>query len=145
MTTPSYEYHGLMATTWDLFRGDTSQWEDRFFYLDVVTKYGGPVLDVGCGTGRILLDFITQGVDIDGVDNSPDMLALVQGKSRENGREAGAVSTGDGQALAAAQIPDHPRPFEFVSTAVGRLRCRPLPLNAYTTICSRAACSPCPS
>jgi SAM-dependent methyltransferase len=83
MTTPSYEYHGLMAKTWDLFRGDTSQWEDRFFYLDVVTKYGGPVLDVGCGTGRILLDFMTQGVDIDGVDNSPDMLALCRQKAAE--------------------------------------------------------------
>lgn len=81
MTSPSYEYHGLMAKTWDLFRGDTSQWEDRFFYLDVVTKYGGPVLDVGCGTGRILLDFMKQGVDIDGIDNSPDMLALCRQKS----------------------------------------------------------------
>lgn len=83
MTSPSYEYHGLMATTWDLFRGDTSKWEDRFFFLDVVTKYGGPVLDVGCGTGRILLDFMKQGVDIDGVDNSPDMLALCREKATE--------------------------------------------------------------
>jgi ubiquinone/menaquinone biosynthesis C-methylase UbiE len=87
MTSPSYEYHGLMATTWDLFRGDTSQWEDRFFFLDVVTKYGGPVLDVGCGTGRILLDFMKQGVDIDGVDNSPDMLALCRQKAAKMGVE----------------------------------------------------------
>ena len=85
MTTLPYEYHGLMAKTWDLFRGDTSTWEDRFFYLDVVTKYGGPVLDVGCGTGRILLDFMTQGVDIDGVDNSPEMLALCREKSAKMG------------------------------------------------------------
>ena len=85
MTTPSYEYHGLMAKTWDLFRGDTSQWEDRFFYLDVVTKYGGPVLDVGCGTGRILLDFMKQGVDIDGVDNSPEMLSLCRKKAAQAG------------------------------------------------------------
>ena len=80
---PSYEYYGMMAEFWDLFRGDTSTWEDRFFYLDVVRKYGQPVLDVGCGTGRILLDFMQQGIDIDGVDNSPDMLALLQQKAEK--------------------------------------------------------------
>jgi SAM-dependent methyltransferase len=81
MTTPDYEYYGLMATFWDLFRGDTSNWHDRFFYLNVVRKYGQPVLDVGCGTGRILLDFMGQGIDIDGFDNSPDMLALCKQKA----------------------------------------------------------------
>jgi ubiquinone/menaquinone biosynthesis C-methylase UbiE len=83
MTTPSYEYYGMMAEFWDLFRGDTSTWDDRFFYLDVVKKYGQPVLDVGCGTGRILLDFMQQGFDIDGVDNSPDMLARLHQKAEK--------------------------------------------------------------
>jgi ubiquinone/menaquinone biosynthesis C-methylase UbiE len=83
MTTPSYEYYGMMAEFWDLFRGDTSTWDDRFFFLDVVKKYGQPVLDVGCGTGRILLDFMQQGFDIDGVDNSPDMLALLHQKAEK--------------------------------------------------------------
>jgi SAM-dependent methyltransferase len=81
MTTPNYEYYGMMAEFWDLFRGDTSTWEDRFFYVDVVKTYGQPVLDVGCGTGRILLDFLQQGIDIDGVDNSPDMLTRLQQKA----------------------------------------------------------------
>lgn len=80
-TPPSYEYYGMMAEFWDLIRGDTSTWEDRFFFLDVVKKYGQPVLDVGCGTGRILLDFMQQGIDIDGVDNSPEMLARLQQKA----------------------------------------------------------------
>lgn len=82
-TTPSYEYYGMMAEFWDLFRGDTSNWEDRFFFLDVVKKYGGPTLDVGCGTGRILLDFMQQGFDIDGVDNSPEMLAFLKQKAEK--------------------------------------------------------------
>lgn len=83
MTTPSYEYYGMMAEFWDLFRGDTSTWDDRFFFLEVVRKYGQPVLDVGCGTGRILLDFMEQGIDIDGVDNSPDMLTLLHQKAEK--------------------------------------------------------------
>jgi SAM-dependent methyltransferase len=81
MTTPDYEYYGLIAEFWDLFRGDTSTWDDRFFYLEAVRKYGQPVLDVGCGTGRILLDFMQQGIDIDGIDNSPDMLRLCKQKA----------------------------------------------------------------
>ena len=87
MTLPEYEYRGLMAQAWDLLRGDTSQWEDRFFYLEAIRKYGQPVLDVGCGTGRLLLDFLSQGMDMDGVDNSPEMLALCQQKAAQMGLE----------------------------------------------------------
>jgi SAM-dependent methyltransferase len=82
-TPPSYEYYGMMAEFWDLIRGDTSNWEDRFFFLDVVKKFGQPVLDVGCGTGRILLDFMQQGIDIDGVDNSPEMLERLRQKAEK--------------------------------------------------------------
>lgn len=76
MTTelPDYEYRGLMADSWDLLRGDTSQWADRFFYLEVIKESGQPVLDVGCGTGRLLLDYLAQEIDVEGVDNSPEML-----------------------------------------------------------------------
>lgn len=85
MVLPDYEYKGLMAHAWDLLRGDTTQWEDRFFYLDVIRKYGQPVLDVGCGTGRLLLDYLSRGIDVDGVDNSPEMLALCMRKAEDMG------------------------------------------------------------
>lgn len=82
MSTPSYEYYGMMAEFWDLFRGDTSTWEDRFFFLEVVKKYGQPALDVGCGTGRILLDFMQLGFEVDGIDNSPEMLERLRQKAQ---------------------------------------------------------------
>lgn len=82
-----YEYKGLMAEAWDVLRGDTSRWADRFFYLEAVQKYGQPVLDIGCGTGRLLLDYLGQGIDVDGVDNSPEMLALCRVKARALGLE----------------------------------------------------------
>lgn len=72
----NYEYRGLMVRYWDLLRGDTSNWPDRFMYLDLIQKYGQPVLDVGCASGRLLLDFAAQGIDIDGVDLSPEMIEL---------------------------------------------------------------------
>jgi ubiquinone/menaquinone biosynthesis C-methylase UbiE len=81
MSLPDYEYKGLMAQAWDVLRGDTSTWPDRFFYLQLIQRFGQPVLDVGCGTGRLLLDYLAQGIDIDGMDNSPDMLALCRYKA----------------------------------------------------------------
>lgn len=80
-----YEYRGLLAETWDLLRGDTSAWEDRAFYRDLIVEFGQPVLDVGCGTGRLLLDYLAPGIDIDGVDNSPEMLALCRAKAEAAG------------------------------------------------------------
>jgi len=81
MPTPDYEYRGMMAQTWDLFRGDTSKWEDRNFYFEIIRESGEPVLDVGCGTGRLLLDYKSLGIDIDGVDISPEMLDLCRQKA----------------------------------------------------------------
>lgn len=85
MDEQTYEYQGLLASTWDLLRGDTSQWPDRFFFREVIDRSGQPVLDVGCGTGRLLVDFMADGLDVDGVDNSPEMLALCQEKAQQLG------------------------------------------------------------
>lgn len=85
MSNVNYEYRDLLAQTWDLFRGDTSEWADRFFYRDLIKEYGQPVLDIGCGTGRLLLDYLEEGVDVYGVDNSPEMLALCKEKASELG------------------------------------------------------------
>jgi len=80
-----YEYRGMLAETWDLLRGDTSQWQDRFFYRNFINQQGGRVLDVGCGKGRLLLDYMKDGIDIEGVDNSPEMLELCREKANEIG------------------------------------------------------------
>lgn len=85
MVEPSYEYWGLMAQAWDLLRGDTSQWADRFFFLELIAREGQPVLDVGCGGGRLLLDYAKQGIDIDGVDISPELLELARHKTVARG------------------------------------------------------------
>ena len=69
-----------MAQAWDVLRGDTSHWANRFFFLEVIQKYGQPVLDVGCRKGRLLLDYLQIGIDIGGVDNSPEMLAILSAK-----------------------------------------------------------------
>jgi SAM-dependent methyltransferase len=80
-----YEYRGLMAQAWDLLRGDYSAWPDRAFYRSILEQREGPALDVGCGTGRLTLDYLQAGLDVDGVDNSPEMLALCRAKAAAAG------------------------------------------------------------
>lgn len=88
MTTPDYDYHGMVASTWDLWRDNTSDWPDRHRYLAAIQQYGQPVLDVGCGTGRIILDFLQLGMDVDGMDDSPEMLAVCREKAEKLGLSA---------------------------------------------------------
>ena len=83
--TPDLEYVGLMALAWDPLRGDTSGWEDRAYYLDLVRERGEPVLDVGCGTGRLLLDYLGLGIDVDGLEISAEMLAICRSKAAAAG------------------------------------------------------------
>jgi SAM-dependent methyltransferase len=80
-----YKYTGLLATTWDVLRGDTSRWGDRARFRDLIRRHGQPALDVGCATGRLILDYLDEGIDIDGVDRSPEMLALCRTKAEARG------------------------------------------------------------
>jgi SAM-dependent methyltransferase len=57
----------------------------RDFYVGLAQAAGGPVLDVCCGTGRILLPCLEAGVDIEGVDGSAPMLARLKHKAHERG------------------------------------------------------------
>jgi len=85
MDSENYEYRGFLASAWDLLRGDTSDWSDRPFYRNIILQSGQPALDIGCGTGRLLLDYLAEGIDIDGVDNSPEMLAICREKAQKRG------------------------------------------------------------
>jgi ubiquinone/menaquinone biosynthesis C-methylase UbiE len=78
-----YEYRDMLATTWDLLRGDMLDSPDRQFCRDFVENNGQPALDVGCGTGRLLLEFLADGIQIDGVDVSPEMVDLCRQKAAD--------------------------------------------------------------
>ncbi len=48
---------------------------DVRFYADVAEARGGPVLELGVGTGRVALEIARRGVELVGVDRMPEMLA----------------------------------------------------------------------
>ncbi|MEQ9330002.1 class I SAM-dependent methyltransferase [Thalassobaculum sp.] len=49
---------------------------DVAFYLDCARRFGSPVLELGTGTGRVLLPLAEAGYEVWGLDLSPAMLAV---------------------------------------------------------------------
>lgn len=62
------------------------------FWLDVGKRAGGPVLEAGCGTGRILLRLVGAGVDADGFDASGPMIERLHAKARAGAWPVSAVT-----------------------------------------------------
>jgi ubiquinone/menaquinone biosynthesis C-methylase UbiE len=54
--------------------------QDVVFYVEMARESGGPVLELGCGTGRVLIPIARAGIEINGVDNSSSMLAICKQK-----------------------------------------------------------------
>lgn len=55
------------------------------YFQQLIERGGGPALDVGCGTGRLLLPYLRAGLDVDGCDISSDMVALCRDKAAAEG------------------------------------------------------------
>ena len=73
-------YRGLCASTYDALVppdavGDVS------FFRELIRDGGEPALEVGCGTGRLLLQYAAEGLDIEGVDVSEEMLEICRSKA----------------------------------------------------------------
>ncbi len=56
---------------------------DVSFFVDLARQARGPVLELGCGTGRVLIPAARAGVEITGVDLSPQMLAVCDRKLQD--------------------------------------------------------------
>ncbi len=59
------------------------------FWRNLAVHAGGPVLELGCGTGRIALPLGRAGVHVVGIDRSDAMLSRAQGKGQTR-RDGGA-------------------------------------------------------
>jgi SAM-dependent methyltransferase len=65
-----------LASLYDVFSFDG----DLPLYLELAKAQGGRVLEVACGSGRVLVPLVRGGCDVIGVDISPHMLALTRRK-----------------------------------------------------------------
>ena len=83
MTEPQIWHYGLVARDWAEFHTDGGQ--EASYFRTMIDTFGQPALDLGCGTGRLLLPYLQAGLDVDGCDYSKDMLAQCQERAVRDG------------------------------------------------------------
>jgi SAM-dependent methyltransferase len=76
-------HYGLVARWWSEFNEPDPA--ELAFYRSIVERDGQPALDLGCGTGRLLLPLLRAGLDVDGADISADMLAHCRERAEREG------------------------------------------------------------
>lgn len=99
-------------------------------YVETARNYGGPVLELGCGTGRILIPTARAGIDISGLDASKNMLAVCRAKldaepldvRRRTDLYHGDIRSFDlGRRFQLITLPF--RPFQYLLTVEEQLAC----------------------
>src|SRR5262245_61160155 len=79
---PQTWHYGVVAKWWAEFNTDGGP---ELEYFRPFLEAGQPALDVGCGTGRLLIPYLQAGLDVDGCDISPDMVALCRERAEREG------------------------------------------------------------
>jgi ubiquinone/menaquinone biosynthesis C-methylase UbiE len=103
---------GLAARVWDPSGGDEPQ-ADYPYIKRLIEQNPGTALDVGCGTGRLMLRYLKEGLDIEGIDTSEDMLAQVREKAADQGLAQPILYEGYMQNL------DLPRKYQVIYVPCG--------------------------
>jgi SAM-dependent methyltransferase len=79
---PQTWHYGVVARWWAEFNQDGPE---IAYFQRFIEDDGQPALDVACGTGRLLVPWLRAGLDVDGSDISPDMLALCRERAEREG------------------------------------------------------------
>lgn len=83
MKQPQIWHHGLVARDWGEFQ--TEGGKEALYFKGLIETSGQPALDLGCGSGRLLLLYLREGLDVDGCDYSKDMLAQCEARAKKEG------------------------------------------------------------
>ncbi len=75
--------YAAIAPVYDLWSAGMT--DDLPFYVREARDAGGPVLEIGVGTGRVALAIARIGVDVVGIDVSPSMLAIARQRFEREG------------------------------------------------------------
>ncbi len=82
-----YSREGLLVEGYDTAQADLG---DVDFYLSLAQETGGPVLELACGTGRVLWPLAEAGFEIQGLDRSEAMLRRAEQKRAAYSEEVSA-------------------------------------------------------
>ena len=88
-----YDQDGLGTQIYDawgeILHAASAAGDDVPFYVEQARRWGSPVLDLGCGTGRIGIALAREGFDVLGLDLSAPMLRIAERKRAQLPREVG--------------------------------------------------------
>ena len=77
--------HYDLATAAVMGRGLKAFGDDVSFYMRQAEKYGDPILELACGTGRLAIPIAEQGMQVTGLDIAEPMLARARRKAADRG------------------------------------------------------------
>ncbi|WP_042166652.1 class I SAM-dependent DNA methyltransferase [Paenibacillus gorillae] len=81
MSSAYGSYEGIVSETYDIwFSGEL--FFDTNFYKRLMDEIPGMALEIGCGTGRLLLPYLAEGYEVEGVDCSKEMLSICEYKAK---------------------------------------------------------------
>jgi SAM-dependent methyltransferase len=105
----SEPYPDCVARFYDVVYAQVRDGVDNEYYLSKMASAGGPVLEIGSGTGRLLREALRRGVDAWGIDLSPAMVERCRAQlppgSRDRVSVADAVSMRLGRRFALVAAP----------------------------------------
>jgi SAM-dependent methyltransferase len=84
----SFPYLSLEAELHDVFWAAEDHASEVGLLAGFLTGHPGPALEMGCGSGRLMLPLLERGFDVEGLELSPDMLALARAEASRRGVDA---------------------------------------------------------
>lgn len=72
-------FYATIARYYDAEHQDKT--DDLDLYSDLAAEYGEPILEVACGTGRVMLRLAREGYRVHGIDQEPAMLDRARRKA----------------------------------------------------------------
>lgn len=89
----SVDPYAAIAPFYDLEHGEYDA--DVELYLGYAGMVGSPILELGCGTGRLLAPLARAGYDVSGIDSSPAMIELARKRLAAEGLPEVDTHVGD--------------------------------------------------
>ena len=124
-----YDEYAFVADLYDYVRPYRER-PDIPFFVDAAKDAGSPILEVGCGTGRILIPTARAGLEVVGLDQSPHMLAVCRdrlGQESPDVRSRAQLVQGDMRAFKLSRkfnlITVPFRPFQHLLTVKDQCAC----------------------
>ncbi len=124
-----YDEYAFVAGLYD-YIVPYNERQDVAFFVEAAEESGGPILEVGCGTGRVLIPTARAGIEIVGLDLSTHMLKICRDRLHQESEEVRSRAR-----LVEADMRDFAlpetfrlvttpfRPFQHLTTADDQLQC----------------------